>query len=328
MIFLEISVSVAVTSEIPRQLLVQLFTFGVLIVGTLEGLLTAIVSSYYYSRRKRSYTGVRHSPVVQYEDISFTDLGVGRPEDILITDIKGSTGSLDPRSKILITLFFILGTAISLDYFQVFLYLLIYIPILILFRPRLVFFKRLIFPFILILFVSFVLYLGIEGSEVPINIFNYHRTYTKEGFIGLIIYRYMTIILFNFMLLHSEPSHTDIIEALASFRLGTSIITILLLIKRISTTVSSDLAKMSFAAQSKGAFGKNPARNIFVRMQILGRTLVRSVSHSESISKSLIARGFHDNFVPTIRPWSSEGVSVTILSGILCVCITVIPWLR
>ena len=142
------------------------------------------------------------------------------------------------------------------------------------------------------------------------------------------------------MLLHSESSHTDIIEALASFKLGKGLISLLLLIQRISVRLTENYQKMYLAAESRGAFSKSLVnkwtiinfqgiiKNTYFRLTILGRTIARAASQSKTIGKSLTARGFHDTFQPTIRDWTSEGITITLLALALFINITIVPWIR
>ena len=248
--------------------------------------------------------------------------------ELEILDIKGNTLVLDPRSKILTTYLFILGLAVSVDYFQIFLYLLLFIPLTLLYRPHMVFLKRIFFTLPMLLIICFVMYFALQTDIVPIRIFGYTRPYTKVGFIILIAYRFSVIVLYNYMLLHSEPSHTIIIEALAGFRLGGFFVTILLLIKKLSTRISDDYSKMEEAAKIKGAFSRNIVITNFIRLLILARIFSRTIKYSQSISKTLSARGFHDHFSPSTRPWTSEGLTMFMFAVVFFILISIIPWVR
>ena len=172
------------------------------------------------------------------------------------------------------------------------------------------------------------MYFALRTNEIPINIFGYERVYNKLGFILLIAYRFSVIVLYNYMLLHSEPSHTIIIEALAGFRLSSFFVTILLLIKKLSTRIADDYGKMEEAAKIKGAFTRNFLFSNFTRLIIFSRIFSRTIRYSQSISKTLSARGFNDYFSPTTRPWTSEGITMFCFAAGFFVMITIIPWMR
>jgi hypothetical protein len=188
--------------------------------------------------------------------------------------------------------------------------------------------KRILVAFPFILFISLAFFLGIGENSVTITVLGYSRVYDRSAFVGLIIFRYTISVLFTYILIYSENSYVDIIEAISSFRIAHPFNSILMLINRLSTRLMQDYEKMVIAAKTKGAFDHRGPSELIVKIRILARILTRATNMSNTVSNTLIARGFMGKFSSTTRRWNSEGMSIVIIAASLFIAITSIPWLR
>jgi energy-coupling factor transporter transmembrane protein EcfT len=241
--------------------------------------------------------------------------------------IKGDIMLLDPQSKVIITLAIVIGISISIEPFQVFLFALLLIPTTILYRPKKSVFLRIIVTLPIVILLGLIVLLVID-KNVTFDIFGFERTYTPFQFAFLNAYRFTISVAHTSVLLESERSNIVIIDALGSFRLGRALISILLLIHRISSRLQQDYNKILLAGQSKGIIDKKGISLLFFKIKILSRLLTRSLIYSETIAYTLTARGFHGNFRSTSRGWASEGVTAATIAILCSLLFVSIPFLR
>ncbi|MHA2168523.1 MAG: CbiQ family ECF transporter T component [Candidatus Kariarchaeaceae archaeon] len=248
-------------------------------------------------------------------------------QPIVDRSIKGDIMILDPRSKLLITLSMVIGISLSIEPFQVFLFACMLIPIAILYRPKVSIFRRILVTLPLVFVLALIVFLVLE-NKVELHIFQFSRTYSPFQFAFLNAYRFTISVAHTSILLESEGSNIEIIDALASFRWGRGLVSILLLVHRIATRLQYDYSKMTDAANTKGMLSKGGITLFFLKLRVMGRVLSRAMIYSDSIGYTLTARGFHGDISETSRDWSSEGVTLLILAILFSILFVMIPFLR
>lgn len=240
--------------------------------------------------------------------------------------IKGDIMILDPRSKVIITLSMVVGVAISIEPFQVFLFALLLIPTTVLYRPKKTVIRRILVT-LPIVFILAILLLIVLEDDVTFNLLGFCRTYTPFQFAFLNAYRFTISVAHSSILLESEGSNIEIIDAIGSFKLLKGLLSILLLIHRIASRLQYDYNKMILAASTKGV-NLHSGFQLFFKLRIMGRLLTRAILYSDSIGYTLTARGFQGEFNSNTRNWSSEGISVAILVVLCSLLFVLIPILR
>jgi len=248
-------------------------------------------------------------------------------EDYVVIDIRGNLFPLDPRSKIIITFSCIIGIAVSIDFFQVLLFACMLLPIIIFYRPKRSAINRifLTIPFALLFCLS--IYVFLDGNSVTLRYISYKRIYTDFEFSVLVGYRFLISVAHSTILLESEETYLEIIEALASFKVGRYLVSLLILILTISNRLSSEYSRMTLVAKAKGGFSQKSTTSIFLKLRIMSRLLARTINNY-SVAETLSARGFTGTFYPTTRNWSSEGISMALLSILFSILFVFIGELR
>ena len=241
--------------------------------------------------------------------------------------LKGDIAILDPRSKVVITISMVIGVAISIEPFQVLLFALLLIPTALLYRPKITVIRRILITLPIVLLLSITILLVID-EDVTFNILGFSRTYSPFQFAFLNAYRFTISVAHSSMLLESEGSNIEVIDALASLRIGKGLIAILLLVHRIASRLQYDYNKMILAANTKGFHNKRNLSTIFFKLRVMGRILTRSLIYSDSIGYTLTARGFGGDFRPSTKNWSSEGIAGAILAILCSITFVCIPFFR
>ena len=90
--------------------------------------------------------------------------------------------------------------------------------------------------------------------------------------------------------------------------------------------LQDDYAKMMLAAKTKGISTYGGIKVMFFKLRIMSRLLTRSTRYSETIGLTLIARGFQGNFTPTVRGFTSEGISTVIVAFTFFILISLLPF--
>ena len=225
-------------------------------------------------------------------------------QPVVDQSIKGDIMILDPRSKLLITLAMVIGVSLSIEPFQVFLFAVMLIPVSFLYRPKSNILRRILVTLPLVFLLAIMVYIVLD-EDVTLHIFQFSRTYNPFQFAFLNAYRFTISVAHSSILLESEGSNIEIIDALASFRWGKGLVSILLLVHRIATRLQYDYSKMIIAANTKGLFRKGGIALFFLKLRVMGRVLSRGMVYSDSIGYTLTARGFHGDISTTSRDWSS-----------------------
>lgn len=244
-----------------------------------------------------------------------------------IMDIKGDVLTLDPKSKLIITGLMILGVAISIEPFQVLVFSVFTIPIIIIYKPTKKIFKKFLLSTPFIVMVVIVVGLSLK-EEITINLFHFSRTYTPMEFTRLIAFRFAVSSMHSVILLDSEPNTTSIIESINAFKINQNLSSILLLINRIAVNVKQKYDRMILAAKTRGALQLNTIRNTFFKLQLLGSILAETISLSDHIADTLTARGFDGEFTVTIRNWTSDGLTIVGITSVFWVLVLITPLLR
>ncbi|MCE7734525.1 MAG: hypothetical protein GPJ54_06585 [Candidatus Heimdallarchaeota archaeon] len=244
-----------------------------------------------------------------------------------IMDIKGDVLTLDPKSKLIITGLMILGVAISIEPFQVFVFSVFTVPIVIIYKPTKKVFKKFLMstPFIIIV----VIVVGLSLKEdIIIHFFHFQRPYTPAEFTRLIAFRFTISSLHSVILLDSEPNSTSIIESINAFKINQNLSSILLLINRIAVNVKQKYDRMILAARTRGALQLNTMQNTFFKLQLLGSILAETISLSDHVADTLTARGFDGEFTVTIRDWTSDGLTMVGIAVVFWILVLITPLLR
>ncbi len=244
----------------------------------------------------------------------------------ILLDIKGNIDTLDPKSKVITTIFMVLGVSLSVEPFSVLIFGVFTIPLAIIYRPRSSFLKKAIYALPFSILFTLMIFFSIQ-EDITVNIFNFSRTYTRLQFALLVIFRFSVSILHTTILIESVSKSIDIIEAIAGLGINETIVSVLLLIDRISRKVQSDVNAKLLAARARG-FTSKGFNSIIFRMRIYGNVFIKLSRYSDSLSDSLTARGFGGAFSHTGRGWSSDGIAVVLLGISLSVFTISIPLMR
>lgn len=246
--------------------------------------------------------------------------------DYILFDIKGDIDTLDPRSKVITTLFMVIGVALSVEPFSVLIFAVFTIPLAIVYRPRPSFIKKALYSLPFSILFTLMIYFSIQG-DVIVNIFSFNRTYTRLQFATLVIFRFSVSILHTTILIESVSKSIDLIEAIAGLRINPTIVAILLLIDRISRKVQSEVNAKLLAARARG-FTSKGFDSIIFKMRIYAQVFIKLSRYSDTLSDSLTARGFGGSFSQGGRGWTSDGLSVALLGIVLSLLTISIPLMR
>ncbi|MCY3411938.1 MAG: hypothetical protein INQ03_09945 [Candidatus Heimdallarchaeota archaeon] len=244
-----------------------------------------------------------------------------------IIDIKGDILTLDPRSKVIVTLMMIIGVSVSIEPFQVLVFGTFTIPLMLLYRPKRTFIKKFLIATPWLITVLVVFSLAIK-EPVTIHLFQFSRRYEPYEFARLIAFRFTISALHSTIMLESEPNINNIIEALAALKINENLVTILMLINRIAVTMSSNYKKKLLAARTRGAFTGHWMKDFKLRMEILARILASTLRYSDSTADILSARGFDGKFTTTIRTWTSDGLALMLIASMFWSITLATPLLR
>ena len=244
----------------------------------------------------------------------------------ILLDIKGNIETLDPKSKVITTLFMVLGVALSVEPFSVAIFAVFTIPLAIIYRPRPSFLKKALYSLPFSIIFTIMIYFSIQGNVI-VNIFYFSRSYTKLQFASLVIFRFTVSILHTTILIESVSKSIDLIEAIAGLGINDTIVSILLLIDRISRKVQSEVHTKLLAARARG-FKSKGFNSIIFRMRIYANVFVKLSRYSDALSDSLTARGFRGSFSQSGRSWSSDGIAVALLGISLSIFTISIPLMR
>ncbi len=245
----------------------------------------------------------------------------------MVVDLRGNINTLDPKSKLIITTLMVTGVAISIEPFQVLFFGLLSIPLIILYKPRPSFIKKLLITFPWLITVITVFALTVK-EPVTIHLFYFSRPYTPMQFSQLVAFRFVISALHTSILIESEESMMSIIEALSSLGISQNLVTILLLINRIATSINIQYRKKLLAARTRGALQLNKRSSISFKLQILGRILANTMNYSDNTADTLTARGFDGQFTSTIRSWTSDGLALLAVMTTLWAIALATPLLR
>lgn len=244
----------------------------------------------------------------------------------MLLDIKGNIDTLDPKSKVITTLFMVIGVALSVEPFSVLIFGVFTIPLALLYRPRPSFLKKALYSLPFSVLFTIMIFFSIQG-DIIVNIFYFSRTYTRLQFASLVIFRFSVSILHTTILIESVSKSIDLIEAIAGLRINPTIVAILLLIDRISRKVQSEVNSKLLAARARG-FTSKGFDSIIFRMRIYANVFIKLSRYSDTLSDSLTSRGFGGAFSYSGRGWSSDGLTVVLIGISLSIFTISIPLMR
>ncbi len=216
-------------------------------------------------------------------------------------DPLGRFALIDTRSKILVTTAMITAVAISTELYQEILIFLMSFPLIFIYRPSIRFLSRIAIAIPFVVLVVIVVYIGFEGTNFSFAL--------KLGF------RYFVSITHSSILLESEPSYFELIEALRGLKIPSSITTTLLISLRLASRLWEDYSTMKSAIASRGAplsFGitKSWGRVLNTYRILLSNLSNKGLKYSKSLNLALEERGFHGILNAPVEPFTSEGLTM------------------
>lgn len=244
-----------------------------------------------------------------------------------VIDIRGDIRNLDPRSKILITIMMIIGVSISIEPFQVLYFGILSIPLIIFYKPSPTFIKKFLLSIPWLISVLIIFIFSIK-EDVTIHFLNYSRTYSPVQFAGLITFRFSMSALHTSILIDSEENMMNITEALSALGINENLVTILLLIGRIASSISQQYTKKIVAAKTRGALQSRDINTMFFKLQVMGRILANTATYSDNTADTLSARGFNGSFTHTIKPITSDGLTLLFIMACFWFLALLTPLLR
>jgi energy-coupling factor transporter transmembrane protein EcfT len=224
--------------------------------------------------------------------------------------VKGNVQWIDPKSKLLTTLVIVIGLSLSLYSYQITFFAAFILPLVILYRPNKRVIYRILFMMPFSILISTFLYLGIK-EDIRVNLLLFHREYSPEEFIIFNLYRFIVSMIHSSILIESEDEATNLIDALASFRVFQYVVSILLLIHRLITRLQFDFKQMLDSAKSKGYLHQSTLPRFFFKLRLMSKLLTKATIYGETIGYTLSARGFNqEGYTSITRNWTSEGLTV------------------
>ncbi len=235
---------------------------------------------------------------------------------------------LDPRTKFIITIIFILMVVITppATWYGFALYLAVIVCMVLLSRvPALYVFKRslLILPFIGIIAVSIPF---VKQGEVVghINIWLWQMSVTRTGleiFASVMLRAWLSAL--SLILLVSTTAVVDLLNGLERLRVPRVLIMIISFMYRYIFVLTDDIMRMKQARDSRNFSGRHMWQ-IKTMGNMIGTLFVRSYERGERVYSAMLARGY-DGRTKTLRKLSlsaadfafgiASGVAL-ILSGI------------
>ncbi|GAF79388.1 unnamed protein product, partial [marine sediment metagenome] len=228
--------------------------------------------------KKRAAGGVKHSFLDQYSQ-----------RDSLIH-------RLDPRTKLITTLFFIVAVVLTPpDRWQAFaLYFILIVTLLLLSRvPPLYVLKRslVIMPFVLLIaiFIPFFKEGEVAGSY---NLWQWQVTVTYSGlqvFWNILAKAWLSIL--GLILLTSTTRFSHLLKGLEQLRLPRVMVMLLSFMYRYLFVLVDEVMRMKQARDSR-SFGGGRWRRLRTIGNMIGTLFIRSYERGERVYAAMVSRGF------------------------------------
>lgn len=202
---------------------------------------------------------------------------------------------LDPRTKLLTTIAFILAVVITPpDKWQAFAGYFVLVGVLLLFSklPLIYVIKRalLIFPFILLIGVFNLFKPG--EAVASLHIWHWQLSITNEGllvFWNVLIKAFLSIL--SLILLSSTTKFTTLLKGLEQLRMPNVLVMLLSFMYRYIFVIVDETMRMRQARDSRN-FGGNHLWQIKTVGNMVGTLFLRSYERGERIYAAMISRGY------------------------------------
>lgn len=226
-----------------------------------------------------------------------------------VSGIQGK--SIDQRIKLFVLFFLIISITLMTHW---------YIPIGIAFVCTLISIrannfgdhsKKLVFPFVLSLFIIVIQGLTYGSTRIDIGIISVY----KEGLeFGFLIFSRVIAATSLLILMLSAASENEILDAMRWYRIPTSLIDISSLMMRYIKAFSTESKKMKQAQESRCGFSRNSGFRAKMHgiSSISGALITRAFIRAEQVYRAMISRGWKQdqNLISGHKPLNNSDMSM------------------